>query len=172
MQIILEALLLDRGARSGIELGSLSAKTQIDLIHVLHQFDRGFLSYIFVQRSAEIVGDIIFSVGESARSSEAAHNGTALAVDAGLDLISVDRTFALFQLMSHLKHRYFESRFSLRQFVGCKDTAGPCSDYDHIIHIKTPLSLCFALYYTDNCMVKSVFSDNLNFFLLIIRTLL
>ena len=146
VQIILEALLLDRGTCSGIESGPLSAKAQIDLIHVLHQLDRRFLSYIFVQCSAEIVGNIIFSVGESSRPSEAAHNGTAFAMDAGFDLVPVDRTFALFQLMSHLKHRYLKSRFFLRQLVGCKDTAGPGSDNDHIVHIKLLFHNRFSLY--------------------------
>ena len=65
---------------------------------------------MLVQGSAEIVCDVIFSVGECACTAKAAHDGTRLAVDTALYFISVDGTFAFFKRFSGFENRNFKIR--------------------------------------------------------------
>ena len=43
---------------------------QIDLIHVLHQFDSRLFTDMFVQSAAEIIGDVVFSVRKCTSSPQ------------------------------------------------------------------------------------------------------
>ena len=101
---------------------------------------------VFIQRTAESVGDVVFSVGKSTCTAETAHNGTALAVNAALDLISIDGTVALLQrmtgfedgdLLHHDGPREEEYRFEvgilLYQLVSGEDTAGAGTDNNDVI---------------------------------------
>jgi hypothetical protein len=81
----------------------------IDLIYVMHQLKRLLFADIFVKRTAEVVGNIVFTVGKGSRAAKAAHNGTALAADAGLYLFSVNRAMPLIQSVSCFKDRHLET---------------------------------------------------------------
>ena len=95
IQIILQAQLLKMCARRGVQLRAFAAVAHIDLVHITHQLYGLLLAHVLIKRAAEIVGDIIFSVGKSARTAETAHNGTAGTAHTGLHLIAVYGTVAL-----------------------------------------------------------------------------
>ena len=79
---------------------------------------------VFIQRTAESVGDVVFSIGKSTCTAETAHNGTALAVNAALDLISIDGTVALLQRMTGFEDGDLQVGILLYQLVSGEDTAG------------------------------------------------
>ena len=133
IQLILETELLEMRARRGVHLGSLSAVLHVDLIHILHQVYGFLLADILIERTAEIIRDIVFSVRECARTAEAAHNGAGFTADTALDLIPVDRTMSLFQRMSSLKHANLKLRPLLHQLICGKNTSRSRTDNHHII---------------------------------------
>ena len=135
MQVILQALFPDLGSRGGIQPGPFPAEREVDPVHIFHQLQRRVLPDIFMQRTAEIVRDVVLAVGKSPRSAETAHNGAARAVNAFLYFLSVDGAAAFFQLMSHLKHGDLQIRLFPRQLKRGKDPARSGSDNDHVIHV-------------------------------------
>ena len=141
VQTVLHTDLFESGSCRRIQLCSLSAVEQIDLIHVLHQFDSRLFTDMFVQSAAKIIGDVIFSVRKCTSSAETAHDGTALTVDTGLDLHTVDRTFSLIQHVTGLKDSHLQFRFLFHQFISRKNSSGTCTDDDNIIsfHRLPPL---------------------------------
>ena len=78
---------------------------------------------MLVKGAAEIIGDIILAVGESACTAESAHDGAAFAVDAGVDLLPVNGTAALFQRMPRFKYGDAAAWVFLFQFIGGKNAA-------------------------------------------------
>ena len=86
-----------------------------------------------MQRAAEIIGDVVLTVGERARAAKAAHDGTALAADAGFDLLAVNGAAALAQRMAGLEHGHLHDGIQLQQFIGGENAAGACADNDHVI---------------------------------------
>jgi hypothetical protein len=74
----------------------------------MHKIQRALFADVFVKSAAKVIGNIIFSVGKSSRASESAHNGAALAVDAGFYFFSVDGAFALTQCMTGFENRDLE----------------------------------------------------------------
>ena len=62
LQLVLHAFLLYVRSRRGIELCSLSAVGQIDLIHILHELNGLALSDILEQGAAEVVGYVVFAI--------------------------------------------------------------------------------------------------------------
>ena len=93
---------------------------------------------MLVKRAAEIIGDVILTIGKGACAAEAAHNGAALALDAGLNLITVDRTVALFQAVARFNDSNTQRGIPPYQLVGGKNAAGACADYnDIILHIRS-----------------------------------
>ena len=136
MKVILNAKGLETGACGAVKLTSLAAIAHIYLIHVVHQIKRVLFADVFVQSSAEIVGDVVFTVGECSRTAKAAHNRTALTADTGLDLFSVNRATALVESVSRLEHRNLQLGSSLHKLVCGKDTARACADnYNIVIHM-------------------------------------
>ena len=133
VQIVLDAYSLEAGAGGGVQLGTGAAVAQVDLVHIVHQLQRLLLADVFVKRTAKVVGNIIFSVGESARTAETAHDRAALAADAGFDFISVDGAAAFAQSMAGFKYSHLQLRLVLHQLVGGENTAGAGTDNDHII---------------------------------------
>ena len=133
---MLDTELLELGPGGGIELGALAAVAHIDVIHIAHQLQGLLLADMLVKRAAEVVGDVILTIGKGACAAEAAHNGAALALDAGLNLITVDRTVALFQAVARFNDSNTQRGIPLYQLVGGKNSAGACADYnDIILHI-------------------------------------
>ena len=133
LELVLDTDLLEIRARRGVEFCPLTAVRHVDRVHVLHQLQGLLFADILVERPAEVIGDIILPIAEGARSAEAGHNGTALASDAGLHLVPVDGTAALFQLVSSLKDADLPFRPFLHQLIGGKNTSGARPDNDHII---------------------------------------
>ena len=88
---------------------------------------------VFIQRTAESVGDVVFSIGKSTCTAETAHNGTALAVNAALDLISIDGTVALLQRMTGFEDGDLQVGILLYQLVSGEDTAGAGTDNNDVI---------------------------------------
>ena len=113
------------------------AVTDIDLIHVVHQID-GFLSSdMLVERTTEVVCDIVFSIGKCARTAKAAHDRTGRTLDAGLYLLPVDRAAPLLKRIAGLKHSELQLRALFHQLIGAENTAGTSSyDNDIIIFIS------------------------------------
>ena len=148
MQIILDAQLLELGAGCGIEPGALTAVAHVDLIHILHQFQRLSLADVFIQRTAKIVGNVVFSVGKRTCAAETAHDRAALTANAGLDLHAVNGAMAAVQCMTRFKHSHLQLRTALRQFIGRKNTAGTGANNNHIIirHSAAPQKIKIAGY--------------------------
>ena len=139
MQVVLHTNRLKFRARRRIELCPRSAVRHIDLIHVMHKFQRFLLADIFEKRTAEIVGDIVFPVGKRARTAKTAHNRTARAVDTTFNLISVNRTAAFFQTVPRFKYGDFQTRIEFRKLVSGKNPPGPRSDNNHVVfHLLFP----------------------------------
>ena len=132
-QLVLHAELLQVRSRGGIKLCAGAAVGHVDLIHIVHELQGRLTADILIQRPAEIVGNIVFSVGERAGAAETVHDGTGLAADAALHLFPVDGTFPLFQRVPRVKHQNLQFRRVLHQFVCGVDPPGTCTDNDHII---------------------------------------
>ena len=133
VQVVLDALPLELGACGGVELGALAAVGHIDIIHITHQVQGLLLADVFEQGAAEVVGDVVLAVGKCACAAETAHDGAALAADAGLDLVAVNGAVALVQGVTGLKNSNLHILIQLHQLVGGKDTAGACADNNYII---------------------------------------
>ena len=97
MQVILQAQSLKLRICGGIQFCFIAAVRYIDAVHILHQFYRLLLADILIERPAEFICNIVFSVGKSACSAETVHDRTGFAADAAFYLIAVDRTFPLIQ---------------------------------------------------------------------------
>ena len=118
----------------GIKLSSLSPMGEIDGIHIMHQLQRLLFADMFVERSAEVVGNVVFAVTESACSAKSGHDRAALAAYAGLDPVPIDRTMPFLQLISALKYTDLPARLFQHKFISGKNTAGAGSYNYHVIH--------------------------------------
>ena len=67
----------------------------IDLVHIFHKLSRCFFADVLIQSTAKIVGNVVFTIGERARSAESAHNRAGFTFDAGFDLVTVNRAVTL-----------------------------------------------------------------------------
>ena len=65
MQLVLETEFFETGSRRCIKLCVFGPVGKIDLIHVIHQIQSGLPSHMLVECTAEIIGNIIFTVRES-----------------------------------------------------------------------------------------------------------
>ena len=144
MQAVFKAHALYLGVCGGIELRALSAVAEVNAVDILHQLYRLLLADILIEGAAELVCDIVFSVGKCARAAEAAHDIAHGALCAGLHLFPVYRAAALIQRASELEHGDLQSLIRLREFIGGENTAGACADNDHIIicHCISPPIFC------------------------------
>ena len=133
VEIVLQAQTLEAAVRRGVQLGAGAAAGHVDLVHVAHELHGLLLADVLIQCAAELVGQVILAVGEGAGAAEAVHDGTGLAVDAGLDLIAVDGTVPLLQRVARLQHRHLPLGLTLHQFIGGKDAAGARADNQNII---------------------------------------
>ena len=97
--------LAEAGTGRGIQLCPFSAMDQIDPVYILHQLNGLFPADIFIESAAEIIGDIILAIGESAGAAESIHDGTGLAADAACDLVPVNRALPFLQHVAGLKDR-------------------------------------------------------------------
>ena len=95
LQFVLDTDLFKLRTGCREKAGSLTAVLHVDIIHIVHQIQRFLTADMLIECAAEIVSDIVFSIGKSTGSAETAHDRTGLAVDTGLDLVTVDRTFSL-----------------------------------------------------------------------------
>ena len=113
-------------ARAGgrIELRALAAVAQIDGINIFHEFRGSLFADVLVERAAEIVGDVVLAVGECARAAKAAHDGAALAVDAGFHFLAVNRTLPAVERVSRFKNGDFQVRPAFHQFISGKNSSG------------------------------------------------
>ena len=62
----------------------------VDVIYILHQLSSSLLTNIFVQSTAKIIGNVIFTIRECASAAETAHNRAGLTLNAGFHLFTVD----------------------------------------------------------------------------------
>lgn len=87
-----------------LTLRALPAKTEVDSIHIFHQFNGCLFSDILIESAAEIIGNVVFSIRKCTGSAESTHDGAAFAVNTGLDFITINGTFTVLQRMSYLKN--------------------------------------------------------------------
>ena len=133
VQVVLQAQLLDGGVAGGIEVRARAAVGHIDVVHIRHQGQSLLLADIFVERAAELVGDVVLAVGKRARAAEAVHDGAGGAFDAGFHLDAVDGTAALGQGMARLKQGDLQLRALLQQLPGTVDAARAAADDENVI---------------------------------------
>ena len=86
---------------------------------------------MFVQTAAEVVRDVILTVGKRARPAETRHYRTGLAVYAGFNLFAVDGAFPLAERMPCLEHGDF--KVFPAEFVSGVYSAGSRPDYHNVV---------------------------------------
>ncbi len=151
VEVVLQAQPLEAAVGGGVQLCARAAARHVDVVHIAHQLHGLLLADVFVQRPAELVGQIVLAVGERARAAEAVHNGTGPAVDAGLHLVAVNGTVPLLQRIARLQHGHLPLRSALHQLIGGENTAGARADNDHIIsHGDTSLYFIRRILYQGN----------------------
>ena len=133
MKVVLYALLFERRACRSVELCSLSAIGKVNFVNIVHQLKSVLFADILVKRTAEIVGDIIFTVRKSTCTAEAAHNRAAFAAYTGFYFFAVNRATALIESVTCFKNGNLHMRRKLCKLVGRKNTAGACTDDNNII---------------------------------------
>ena len=137
---VLQALLFEAASGGRKHPCTLAPVADVDIIYIAHELHGRFPADVGVQGAAKIVGQVVFSVGEGACAAESAHDGADLAVDAALDLYSVNGAAAFFQGSAGLKDGDLQIRPPFCQLIGGKDTARPCANDDNVIllHKRTP----------------------------------
>ena len=138
MKLVLDADFFESSSGGGIKPGTLTSVRQIDGIHIFHQLNRLFLPYIFKKRTAEIIGNVVFTVTECPGSAEARHDRAALTADTGFYFLPVDGTVPLMKRLSALKDTDLQIRPFFHQLICRKNASRPRSDDDHIIIHKYP----------------------------------
>ena len=133
VELILDAELFELRAGGGVELRALAAVGHVDLVDIVHQIERLLLADVLIERAAEIVGDIVFSIGKCTGTAETAHDRAALAADAGLDLVAVNGAVALFKAVTGLEHGDAQVTAILCQLVGGEDAAGTAANDDDVV---------------------------------------
>ena len=94
LQLVLDAQLFEFGSGCGEHTGILATVGDIDLIHVFHQIQGSLFSDMLVKSSAEVVGDIVFSIGKCTGTAETAHDRAGFAADTGFYFFAVDGAVA------------------------------------------------------------------------------
>ena len=139
LQLVLRADGLEPRVGCCIQLSACTAVGHVDVIDIVHKAESLFLSYVFKQRSAKIIGDVVLSVRESACTAEPAHDRAALASDAAFHFDTIDRAFSFAQFMAGLKNSDPEAAVIPGQLVSGVYPARACTYYYHIIiHIFSP----------------------------------
>ena len=143
LELMLQAGLLERRVCRGVQLGSRSSVTEVDLVHVLHEAGGLLLANVLVKVAAKVVGDVVLSVREGPRTAKAAHDGAALAVDAGLYAPSVYGAPTPVERVARLEHAHTKIGAQLAQLVGRIDASrARANNYYIIIHSQTsPVSV-------------------------------
>ncbi len=144
-QLVLHAELLELCVGGAVQFRPLSAVGEVDLIHIFHQLESLLLADVLVERAAEVIGDIVFSVREGAGAAESAHDRAGAAADALRDRLAVDGTASLRELIALLKHGDLQVRVPVHKFIGGEDPAGTRADDDHIISLT--LHFLHSLYF-------------------------
>ena len=135
MHVVLQAARAELRVARRVELRLSAAVLHIDLIDILHQVNGFFTSDVLVERAAELICNVVLSVGKCACAAEPAHDGAGLAVDAVFNSVSVNRASALRERPAVLKHGNFYIRTQTDQLVGRKNAAGACADDNGIVMI-------------------------------------
>ena len=139
MQIVLHTDLLELTACGRVELRAATAVKHIDIVNVFHKIDGLLLADILVERAAEIVGYIVFSIRKSTRTAKSGHNRAGLAFDTGFYLVAVDGTLAATEGIAGLKDRYLERGIKLCKLVCREDSTRAGTYYKHVvIHKLSP----------------------------------
>jgi GMP synthase PP-ATPase subunit len=108
MQIILNAQCLEASSRRAIKFSSLATELQIYIVNVAHKIKRLIFADIFIQGTAKIIGDIIFSVGKRTRAAKSAHNRAALASDTVFDFFAIYGAMPFIESVTSLEYRYLQ----------------------------------------------------------------
>ena len=138
VQIALQTAGLERAVGRGIQLRVLAAVADVDLVDIVHQLHGLLLADIFIERAAEVIRQVIFSVGKRARAAEAVHDRARRTADAVLDSLPVNGTSALFERLALFKYGDPLLRTELRQLIRRENSAGACADdNDIILHEKS-----------------------------------
>ena len=90
----------------------------IDIIYIPHQFHGFLLANVFMQCSAEFIGNVVFTIRKCTGSAKTAHNGTGRTSYTVLDCIPIDRTFSLLKFSALLKNGNLQFRFLHGHFPG------------------------------------------------------
>jgi len=142
LQFVLKAELFEFSASSRKHAGFFTAMSDIDFVDVFHQVCGHGTADMFVQRAAEIVGNVVLAIRESACATEAAHDRAGFTFDAAFYFFVVDRTVSLFKRVAGFKNGNFYRRVFLGQLVGRKNTARSGPDNDNVIVHIFVLLLC------------------------------
>ena len=140
LQLILQACLFKIGSGSGIHFRTLPTIMHIYLVYIFHQFYGLFFTDILMERSAKIIGDIVFSVGKGSRPSKTTHDRTGFTTDTAFYLVSINWAMPLLQRMSCFKNRNLQIGSVFCQFVCRKNSAWSRTYNNNVIlhHLLSP----------------------------------
>ena len=99
-QFVLHTQFLELRTRSGVHLCTLSAVAHIDLIHIVHQINGCAFSDIFIERTAKIIGNIIFSIRKCTCSAKTTHDRTCFTIDTALYFLPVNGASSFLERIS------------------------------------------------------------------------
>ena len=159
VQTVLHTRLFQARAGGRIELRALAAVAQIDGINIFHEFRGSLFADVLVERAAEIVGDVVLAVGECARATKAAHDGAALAVDAGFHFLAVNRTLPAVERVPRFKNGDFQVRSALHQFISGKNSSGASTNNEHIVHRDSSIKSCSGVADRDISPILQAYSN-------------
>ena len=134
VQPMLHTGLFQARARRGIELRSRAAVAEVDGINIFHELGRGLFADVLIECAAKVVGDVVLAVGKRACAAEAAHDGAALAMDATLDFLAVNRAFPTIERVSRFKNGDLQLWSAFHQLVGGKNSSGASANNQYIVH--------------------------------------
>ena len=137
-EVVLHAELLDVAACRGVERRARAAMGHVDVVDVAHEGERLVASDVVVERAAEVIGDVVLSIGESTCATKAAHDCAGWATDAALDALAVDRAVPAFEGIACLEDAHAQVGSQLHELPCRKDAAGTCShDNDVVVlHVR------------------------------------
>ena len=104
IQFVLHAELFESGSGCGVHTRSLSAVCYVDFIYIFHQLDCLFAPDMFVECTAKIIGNIVFSIRKCTCTAKTAHDCTRFAVYAGFYFFAVDWAAPFFERVAQLKY--------------------------------------------------------------------
>ena len=132
VQIMLDGLVADVAVFRA-EYLSRSPVLHVDFIYIIDEVHDFFVRQVFIEPAAELGGEVVFAIGESTGTTEAAHDAAGLAANAAFHLACGNGADTGIDILTALEQQYFELGAFFCQFISGKDTGGATAHNHNII---------------------------------------